>query len=239
VIICIPKEVTEIEKRALEEVTFEAGASGVSLIDEPLAAAIGVGMQIKAPFGNLIVDIGGGTTEIAVISMGEIISSVSLRVAGNSFDRAIVSYVRRKFNVQIGESNAEDIKIAAGSAYYATDKGLFEAKGQNLSSGLGAAFSVYSSEIREAIADDLLTIADGIRCVLEDTTPELCADIYESGITVGGGGALLPGIDLFLEEQTKLPVFLAKKPLDCVIDGIYKMMENPVYNSLIHMVKKI
>lgn len=224
-IICVPYGVTDVERKAVEEAAIEAGAKSVSLIEEPVAAAIGAGLPIKAACGCMVVDIGGGTTEVAVISLGGIAKSVSLRTAGDKCTEAIVSYIRRKFNVVIGESTAEDIKIAIGSAHPSTDIGVAEIRGQNVLTGLPAAMNVYSSDIREALEEPLGAIVEVIKTTLEATAPELCADIYDNGIMLTGGGAMLCGIDTLIAEKTHLNVYVSKSPLDCVANGIIRVME--------------
>ncbi len=237
VVICIPHNVTDVERKAVEQTCLEAGAKSVAIIEEPIAAAIGAGLQVKSPYGNMIVDIGGGTTEVAVISMYGIANSVSLRVAGDKFNDAISSYIRKKFNVLIGDSAAEEIKITIGSAHRLTDIGVAEVRGRNIVSGLPAAFNVYSSDIREALEEPLNQIVDAIRETLEKTPPELCSDIYDSGITLCGGGALLCGINTLIEEKTRLPVSIAKRPLDCVADGIGKIIEQKKLHYILSHVK--
>lgn len=226
IVICIPYGVSDVERKAVEEATLEAGAKSVALIEEPVAAALGAGLPIRAACGCMVVDIGGGTTEVAVISLGGIAKSVSLRTAGDKCTDAIVSYVRKKFNVVIGESTAEDIKIAIGSAHPSTDIGVAEVRGRNVLSGLPAAMNVYSSDIREALEEPLNAIVDVIKATLEGTSPELCADIYDNGIVLTGGGAMLCGLDTLIAEKTHLPVYISKSPLDCVANGILHVMEN-------------
>ena len=238
VIICIPYGVTDVEKRAVENAALEAGAAAVALVDEPLAAAIGAGLPVRAPRGSMIVDIGGGTTEVAVISYGGIVVSNSLRTAGDELDEAVSAYIRRKFNVLIGENTAEDIKKTIGSAHPSTDIGMLEVNGRNLVTGLPAAFQIYSSEIREAFAEPLDAIIDVIKSTLEMTPPELCADLYDNGIMLAGGGALLSGLNFLVQDNTHLPVYLAKRPLDCVADGIVKVMNTPALESVLKDVHK-
>lgn len=225
-IICIPYGVTDVEKKAVEEAALEAGAKSVSLIEEPVAAAIGAGLPIKAACGCMVVDIGGGTTEVAVISLGGIANSVSLRTAGDKCTEAIVSYIRKKFNVMIGDSSAEDLKIAIGSAHESTDFGVAEVRGRNVLTGLPAAMNIYSSDIREALEEPLNAIVDVIKTTLEATPPELCADIYDNGIMLTGGGALLSGLDALIAEKTHLQVYVAKNASDCVANGIIKVIES-------------
>ena len=225
IIICIPYGVTDVERKAVQEAALEAGAKSVALIEEPVAAAIGAGLPIKAACGCMVVDIGGGTTEVAVISLGGIANSASLRIAGDKCTEAIVSYIRKKFNVVIGESTAEDLKIAIGSAHPSTDFGVVEVRGRNVLTGLPAAMNVYSSDIREALEEPLNAIVDVIKTTLEATAPELCSDIYDNGIMLTGGGALLSGLDTLIAEKTHLNVYVSKEPLDCVANGIIKVIE--------------
>lgn len=237
-IICIPYGVTDVEKKAVEEAALEAGAKSVALIEEPIVAAIGAGLPIRAACGCMVVDIGGGTTEVAVISLGGIAQSVSLRTAGDKCTESIASYIRKKFNVMIGESTAEDLKIAIGSAHISTDLGVAEVRGRNILSGLPAAMNVYSSDIREALQEPLDDIVDVIKTTLEATPPELCADIYDNGIILTGGGALLCGLDTLIASQTNLQVYVAKNPLDCVANGIIKVMESKDKDLFISRVKR-
>lgn len=238
VIVCIPYGITEVEKRAVENAAVEAGASGVYLIEEPVAAAIGAGLPMKQSSGNMIVDIGGGTTEVAVVTCGGVALSTSLRVAGDACDKAISEYIRKKFNVLIGESTAEEIKCEIGSAHDSTDIGMLEVRGRNLATGLPSVFNIYSREIHEAISTPIAAITDVIKSTLEVTPPELCADIYDNGITLSGGGSLLSGMGALIKEKTGLPVFIAKRPLDCVAEGICRAMSSRAYRNLLEEVKK-
>lgn len=237
-IICIPYGVTEIEKKAVEQTALEAGAKSVSLIEEPVAAAIGAGLPIKAACGCMVVDIGGGTTEVAVISLGGIAKSVSLRTAGDKCTEAIVSYIRKKFNVVIGDATAEDLKIAIGSAHPSTDLGVAEVRGRNVLTGLPAALNIYSSDIREALEEPLNAIVDVIKTTLEETPPELCSDIYDNGIMLTGGGAMLCGIDTLIAEKTHLQVYVSNTPLDCVANGIIRVMESKDKDVLVSRIKR-
>lgn len=239
VIVCIPYGITEVEQRAVENAAVEAGASGVSLIDEPVAAAIGAGLPIRQCKGNMIVDIGGGTTEVAVVTSGGVAVSKSLRIAGDSCDKAIAEYIRKKFNVLIGETTAEEIKTEIGSVHPSTDIGMLEVRGRNLATGLPSVFNIYSREINEAISSPINAIVDVIKSTLEATPPELCSDLYDNGMTISGGGALLAGLPLLLQEKTGLPVTVAKHPLDCVADGILKVMSSSVFRGVLKEVKKI
>lgn len=226
VIMGIPYGITEVEKRAAEDAAIEAGASGVITIDEPLLAAIGASLPVMSPIGNMIVDIGAGTTEIAVISQGGIVNSSSVKIAGNTFDNAIISYIKQEFNVLIGEQAAEEIKIKIGSAHPTTDIGAIEVKGRNMRNGRAAEFTLYASEVREALSEALASLFEAIRAVLDAAPPEICSDIYDTGITLCGGGALLSGISFYIQEKSKLQVRVANKPLDCVINGIGRLIKD-------------
>lgn len=235
-VVCIPYGVSEVEHRAVENAAAEAGASGVALIEEPVAAAIGAGLNFKAPVGNMVVDIGGGTTEVAVVTAGGVAISRSIRIAGDELNEAIGEYIRNKFNVVIGETTAEDIKKEIGSAHPSSDAGMLEVRGRNLVTGLVSVFNVYSAEIREAITEPLCHITDVIKNTLENTPPELCGDILSNGITITGGGALLLGISQLVHEKTHLNVSIAKRPLDCVADGIIKVISSNSYNNVLQEV---
>ena len=227
VIICIPSGVTAVERRAVKEATQNAGAKRVSIIEEPMAAAIGAGLPVAEPTGSMIVDIGGGTSEVAVISLGGIVTSRSVRVAGNEFDSSIINYIKKKYNLLIGERTAENIKIAIGSAYpYADNEPSMDIKGRNLLNGLPENITVTSEEIREALSEPLSHVIEAIKVTLEKTPPELAADIIDQGIMLAGGGALLKGLDLLIHAETGMPVKVAERPLDCVADGTGKVLEN-------------
>ena len=202
VVVCIPAGVTEVEKRAVEDATRQAGAREVELIQEPMAAAIGAGLPVAEPTGSMVVDIGGGTSEIAVISLGDIVTSQSVRVAGNKFDEAIVAYIKRKYNLLIGERTAENIKIQIGSAFEYENEGTMDIKGRNLVDGLPKHIEITAAEVREALYDSLNAIVDAIKGTLEKTPPELAADIIDHGIMLTGGGALLRGLDLLVSNET-------------------------------------
>ncbi len=225
-IVCIPYGVTEVEKRAVEDATFEAGARSVALIEEPIAAAIGTGLRVGGARGSMIVDIGGGTTEVAVISLGGIVASNSIRVAGDEFDDAIISYLRKRKGILIGEASAEMLKMKIGSAHPTTDFGEMEVCGRSLISGLGAVMQISSREVREAIGESLEQIIFGIKKTLEQTPPELSADIYDFGIMLSGGGALLRGFDKLITERTGIKVHVAKKPLESVCAGILRVIQS-------------
>ncbi len=219
VMICIPSGVTEVERRAVHDAAKSAGARYVSLIEEPMAAAIGAGLPVLEATGSMIVDIGGGTSEVAVISLGDIVTSKSVRVAGDNFDEAIISYVKRTFNLLIGERSAEDIKLKLGSAYPYEGEAAMEIKGRNLIDGLPKSVEITSEQVRQALADPVDEILDSIRYTLDRTPPELAADIIERGITLTGGGALLRGLDKLIAAETGMPVKVAENPLDCVVNG--------------------
>ena len=227
VIICIPSGVTAVERRAVKEATQNAGAKRVSIIEEPMAAAIGAGLPVAEPTGSMIVDIGGGTSEVAVISLGGIVTSRSVRVAGDEFDSSIINYIKKKYNLLIGERTAENIKIAIGSAYpYADNEPSMDIKGRNLLNGLPENITVTSEEIREALSEPLSHVIEAIKVTLEKTPPELAADIIDQGIMLAGGGALLKGLDIPIHAETGMPVKVAERPLDCVADGTGKVLEN-------------
>lgn len=227
VIICIPSGVTAVERRAVKEATQNAGAKRVSIIEEPMAAAIGAGLPVAEPTGSMIVDIGGGTSEVAVISLGGIVTSRSVRVAGDEFDSSIINYIKKKYNLLIGERTAENIKIAIGSAYpYADNEPSMDIKGRNLLNGLPENITVTSEEIREALSEPLSHVIEAIKVTLEKAPPELAADIIDQGIMLAGGGALLKGLDLLIHAETGMPVKVAERPLDCVADGTGKVLEN-------------
>ncbi len=236
VLICIPYGVSEVEHRALENAALEAGSGSVALVEEPVAAAIGAGLAFKTPTGNMVVDIGGGTTEVAVVVSGGVALSRSIKIAGDELNEAIVEYIKKKFNVLIGYSTAEDIKKEIGSAIPSCDLGMLEVRGRNLITGLPSVFNIYSSEIRMALSDVVNQIVALVRSALEVTPPELCADILTSGITLTGGGAELNGLALLLHEKTKLPIYVAKRPLDCVAEGILKIMTDPSLKNVLKVV---
>ena len=226
VIICIPSGVTEVERRAVKEAAQNAGAKRVSIIEEPMAAAIGAGLPVAEPVGSMIVDIGGGTSEVAIISLGGIVTARSVRVAGDEFDSAIINYIKKKYNLLIGERTAESIKMQIGSAYPVDRDEIMQIKGRNLMSGLPENVNISSKEVREALSEPLSRIVDAIKCTLEQTPPELAADIIDHGITLTGGGALLRGLDQLISKETGMPVQVAEDPLDCVAAGTGKLLEN-------------
>ena len=222
--ICVPFGVTEVEKRAIEEAARNAGAKDAFLIEEPMAAAIGAGLRIEEPEGNMVVDIGGGTSEIAIISLGGIVTAKSIRLGGDELDEAIVNYVKKEYSLMIGERTAEDVKIKIGSAYKEGDEIEMEIRGRDLISGLPKTMQISSSEVRDALRDPVNSIVDGIKSTLEKTPPELASDIMENGIMLTG--ALLKGLDKLVKEETGMPVKIAENPLDCVAIGTGKSVED-------------
>jgi rod shape-determining protein MreB len=224
VVIAVPSGITEVEKRAVKESAQQAGAREVYLIEEPMAAAIGVGMPVQEASGNLIVDIGGGTTEVALISLSGIVYSRSVRVAGDELDEAIVQYMKRAYNLMIGERTAEDIKIRLGSAYPLGKETTMEVKGRDMVAGLPKTITITSQEVREAMLEPLNTIIDSVRVTLERCPPELSADLVDRGMVLAGGGALLRGLDKLLQEETGLPVHVADDPLSAVAEGAGKVL---------------
>ena len=227
VIICIPFGITQVERRAVKESAEQAGAREVHLIEEPMAAAIGAGLPIQEPSGNMIVDIGGGTTEVAVISLSGIVYSQSVRVAGDKFDEAIINYIRKKYSLLIGERSTEKIKIAIGNAYPSSGEvKTYEVAGRDLVEGAPKTMEVNSDEIRDALAEPISKVVEAVKLALEKTPPELAADIVENGIILAGGGALLANLDLLIKEKTGLPVSLAEDPLTCVVRGCGVALES-------------
>jgi len=226
VMICIPSGVTSVEERAVRQAAIQAGAREAFLIEEPLAAALGAGMDISQASGNMIIDIGGGTTDIAVLSLGGIVVSRSLRVGGDKFDDAIVRYIRREYNLMIGERTAEELKIKCGTAFPAGDRnGLeMEIRGRDLVTGLPKTITVSSREVNEALTDPVEAIVSGVKEVLERTPPELASDIVDKGMVMTGGGALLHGLNTLLEEETELPVHIADDAISCVAMGTGKAL---------------
>lgn len=226
VIVCVPSGVTEVEKRSVIEATEEAGARHTCLIEEPIAAAIGAGIDIGEPRGNMIIDIGGGTTDIAVISLGGSVISDSIKIAGDRFDEAMMKYIKKKYNMLIGERTAEEIKINIGSAFPRKEEVYMEVTGRNLISGLPKTITVSSNETIEAFQEPLNRIMDTVHSVIERTPPELTADVAENGICMTGGGALLYGLDRLLTERTKIPCYVADDAISCVAIGTGKALEN-------------
>lgn len=219
VVVCIPFGVTEVERRAVEESVLSAGAKSAYLIEEPMAAAFGAGLPVSEPTGSMVVDIGGGTSEVAVISYGGIVSSQSLRIAGDELDDDIVSYIKREYNLMIGERTAEEIKFNIGSAYAYEEEGEMEVKGRDLITGLPRTITLTSKEIRSAMSESIFAIVDAIKTTLEKTPPELAADVMNRGIVLTGGGALIRGLDILISEETGIPVYVAENALDCVALG--------------------
>jgi len=225
IIICVPFGITEVEKRAVRESAECAGAREVYLIEEPMAAAIGAGLPITEATGNMIVDIGGGTTEVAVISLAGIVFSQSVRVAGDKMDESIIQYIKRKYNLLVGERTAEMIKISIGNAFPNGEVKTLEIKGRDLVAGVPRVMEVNSDEIREAIAEPVNAIVEAVKIALEKTPPELAADIVDKGIVLAGGGALLKNLDVLLREETGLPVTIADDPLSAVVLGTGKALD--------------
>jgi len=224
-VICVPSGVTEVESRAVRDAAEKAGASDVDLIEEPMAAAVGAGLPVWDAAGSMIVDVGGGTSEVAVISLGDIVTSQSIRIAGDDMDEAIINYVRRKHNLIIGERTAEQIKIEIGSATPYDGEGSVEIKGRNQIDGLPKNVIITAEEVRNAMSDTIYQIIDTIRLTLEKTPPELAADIMDRGVTMTGGSALLRGFAELIAEETGIPVTVAANPLDCVVLGTAKRLE--------------
>lgn len=226
VIVCIPSGITEVERRAVEEVVMQAGAKDVVLIEEPMAAAIGAGLPVNSATGNMIVDIGGGTTEVAVISLGGIVASKSIRIAGDALNSAIINYMKKEHSINIGDKMAEEIKVAIGSAFEDNEEGFFDIRGRDVSTGLPKTAQIKESEMREAMSENLEEMLDAIKMTLEKTPPELAADIMERGIMLTGGGALIKGFDRYITDGTHIPAHVAEYPLDCVAVGTGKSLEN-------------
>jgi len=219
IIICVPSGVTEVEKRAVLDAAFHAGAREAYLIEEPMAAAIGANLPVQEPTGNMVVDIGGGTTEVAIISLGGIVTSRSIRIGGDEMDESIMQYVKRQYNLMIGERTAENIKIKLGSAYTEDLEKVKEIRGRDLVSGLPKTINVSAKEIQEALKEPVNSILETVKVTLENTPPELAADVMDRGIILTGGGSLLEGLDKLLIEETQMPVHIADEPLDCVVKG--------------------
>lgn len=219
VVVCIPYGVTEVERRAVEEAVIQAGGKNAYLIEEPMAAAIGAGLPVAEPTGSMVVDIGGGTSEVAVISYGGIVASQSLRIAGDELDNDIVNYIKKEYNLMIGERTAEEIKFAIGSAYEYADEGTIEVKGRDLITGLPRTITLTSKEIRGALSESIFAIIDAIKTTLEKTPPELAADVMNRGIMLTGGGAMIRGLDVLIADETGIPVYVAENALDCVALG--------------------
>lgn len=225
VIVCIPSGITEVEKRAVEEAVLQAGAREAYLIEEPMAAAIGAGLPVDEPTGSMVVDIGGGTSEVAVVSLGGIVTSKSLRIAGNEMDEAIIQYVKRNHSLMTGERTAEDVKFKLGSAYPIGEEKSMEIRGRDLISGLPKTIVITTQEVREALREPISAIIDAIKSTLEKTPPELASDVMDRGIMLTGGGALIRGLDMLISEETGIPVHVADAPLDCVVLGTGKVLD--------------
>ena len=226
VVICIPSGVTAVERRAVREAAIKAGAKQVSVIEEPMAAAIGAGLPVAEAIGSMVVDIGGGTTEVAVVSLGGIVASKSLRVGGDAFDLAISNFIKKQYNLLIGERTAERIKIEIGSAFEYEGEQTVDIKGRDLMDGLPKNITITAEEIREALHEPLMQVVESIKVTLEKTPPELAADIIDGGITLTGGGALLKGLDTLISRETDIIVKIAEDPLDCVAQGTGKVLDN-------------
>lgn len=233
VIVAVPSGITEVERRAVKDSATHAGARKVYLIEEPMAAAIGVGLPVQEPAGNMIVDIGGGTTEVALISLAGIVLSRSVRVAGDELDEAIIQYMKRAYNLMIGERMAEDIKVKVGSAYPLEQELTMEVKGRDLVAGLPKTLTITSEEIREALQEPISTIVESVRVTLERCPPELAADLVDRGIMLAGGGALIRGIDKLLAEETGLPVHVSDDPLSAVANGTGVVLQELGYLEML------
>lgn len=226
VVVCIPSGITEVERRAVEEAVIQAGAKDVALIEEPMAAAMGAGLPVKRATGSMVMDIGGGTTEVAVISMGGIVSSQSIRIAGDAMDSAIVNYLKKNIGINVGDKTAEEIKFEIGSAYEDDTELIYEVRGRDTRTGLPRTVQIRESQIREAIKENIDEMLEAVKMTLEHTPPELAADVMERGIMLTGGGAMIKGLDRLLTEVTKIPAYVAEYPLDCVAVGTGKALDN-------------
>lgn len=226
VMICVPSGITSVEKRAVEDAAIEAGAKDAQTIEEPMAAAIGAGLPVGEPTGSMVVDIGGGTTEVAIISLGGIVTSRSIRVAGDEMDEAIIQYIKKQYNLMIGERTSENMKMMIGTAIAPETDETMDIRGRDLVSGLPRTFSIHASEISGALADTVGSILDAVKVTLEKSPPELAADIMDRGIVLTGGGALLRNLDQMLSQETGMPVVVAESPLDCVAIGTGKALDN-------------
>ncbi len=226
ILICCPTNTTQVEKNAIKEAAEKTGAKKVFVEEEPKVAAIGAGLDIEKPSGNMVIDIGGGTTDIAVLSLGGIVTSSSIKVAGNVFDTDIIKYIKDKYKLLIGDRTAEDIKKKIGTVYKDNRKEQMEVKGRNLSTGLPSTIKIKSEEIEEALKNSVSVIVHTVKSVLEQTPPELSADIINRGIVLTGGGALIDGIDRLLQEELKVPIYIAESPLTCVAEGTGVLLNN-------------
>jgi len=226
VVVCVPAGVTSVEERAVKEAALQAGAKEAHLVEEPMAAAIGAGLPVHEPTGNMIVDIGGGTTDVAIISLGGIVTSRSIRIGGDEMDDAIIHYIKRTYNLMIGDRTAEEIKIQIGSAYLEEAQETYQVRGRDLVTGLPKNIIITSKEIQDALKDPVNSIIEAIKVCLEKTPPELAADIMDRGIVMAGGGSLLRGFDKLVANETGMPVHVAEDPLSCVAIGTGKVLEN-------------
>lgn len=233
VVVCVPSGVTEVEKRAVYDATKSAGARDAIIVEEPMAAAIGAGLPVEEPTGNMIVDIGGGTTEVAIISLGGVVTHRSIRVGGDEIDEAIMAYIKRHYNLMIGERTAEETKKSIGSAYILEEEQTLDVRGRDLVTGLPKTLEITSTEVREALAEPIRAIIDAVKSTLERTPPELAADVMDRGIMMTGGGSLLKGLDKLISEETGMPVHIAEEPLACVAIGTGKILENPNLQRLV------
>ena len=228
VVICIPSGVTAVERRAVKAAAIKAGAKQVAIIEEPMAAAIGAGLPVAEPTGSMVVDIGEGPSEVAVISLGGIVAAKSVRIGGDQFDASIIAYIKKKYNLLIGERTAEDIKIAIGSAYEYEGEEPMNISGRNLVDSLPQNITITPTEIREALWEPVCSVLDAIKTTLEKIPPELSADIIDHGITLTGGGALLKGLDTLISKETGMTVYIAENPLDCVAEGTGRTLDDAV-----------
>lgn len=236
IVICVPYGITKVERKAIEEAAIQAGGREVYILEEPMAAAIGAGLNVNDPEGNLIVDIGGGTSEIAVISLGGVVVANSVRIGGDEFDTAIENFVRRDYNIVVGSRTAENIKFAIGSAYPSDNEAEMTVSGRDILTGLPRTITIGSTEVREALREPINEIVETIRTTLEQTPPELASDLMEKGIFLTGGGSLLKGMDKLIESETSLHVTVAENPLQCVAIGAGKSIENEdIFHSIVKM----
>ena len=233
VVICIPAGVTEVESRAVYDAAKQAGATEVDLVEEPMAAAVGAGLPVSDASGNMVIDIGGGTSEVAIVSLGDIVTAQSIRTAGDDLDESIIAYIKKKHNLLIGERTAERIKIDIGSALPYENEQSIEIKGRNLIDGLPKNVIITSAEVREAMADTIQAIVDAVRSTLEKTPPELAADIVDRGATLTGGGALLRGLSQLIADEIGIPVTVAQNPIDCVVLGTAKRLEGTGFENYV------
>lgn len=226
ILICCPSNITQVEKNAIKEAAEKTGAKKVFIEEEPKVAAIGAGIDISKPTGSMVIDIGGGTTDIAVLSLGGIVNSISIKTAGNEFDTQIMKYIKNKYKLLIGERTAEDIKVTIGTIHSNKKKDKMEIRGRDITTGLPKSITISSEEIKEALSDSVNDIVHNVKLILEMTPPELSSDIIDKGIVLTGGGALLDGLDSFLEEKLKVPIYIASNPLTCVAEGTGTLLEN-------------